>query len=221
MTYHTQRSIIQSPTSAALSDYSILLYLPFCRTLFSFPLLQPSALSPHAPAPNFLFLVLCRLSFRANQNEQNSWGHWKVAGTHVSWHIFTLVWCPLSLRWHVNNLEKRTTEWFQYTSHDWNRKVFLFFFLHMSTLVRIPALDSRYDFFPPPSSEWVEALMENTIVAFQRLYGTIRGALSVWADAVCCSLCRFVFFFVFFLPLPPFPEKDKWQNHVRLAMQRG
>lgn len=150
MTYHTQRSIIQSPTSVALSDYSILLYLPFCRILFSFPLLQPSALSPHAPAPDFLFLVLCRLSFRANQNEQNSWGHWKVAGTHVSWHIFTLVWCPLSLRWHVNNLEKRTTEWFQYTSHDC-----FFFFLHMCTLVRMPALDSRYDFSPHlPLNGW-------------------------------------------------------------------
>lgn len=66
-------------------------------------------------------------------------------------------------------------EWFQYTSHDWNREVIF----HMCTPVRAPALDSTYLFFF--TSPWTceNGLMENTIVAFQRLYSTSMGALLV------------------------------------------
>lgn len=95
--------------------------------------------------------------------------------------------------------------------HDWNWEVIF----HMCTAVTVPELDSRYPFFF--TSPWTceKGLMENTIVAFQWLYSTSVGALSVWANVVLLqSLLGF---------LPPLllPERDKWQNHVRLVMQRG
>ncbi len=179
---------------------------PSSKALFLSSFLQPYTLFPCSP-----LLLLNWISFHANKNGLNSWGCRRVVvGRQEGCHAFTSFWCPPSLRQHVCSLKKGHTvvsihlSWLNPKSD----------FSHVHTPVRVPEVDSRCHFFFQPLPEPVKMDWWKTpLLHFSN--STSMRALSVWADVVCCSLCRV------FPPRLQLPERDKWQNHVRLVMQRG
>lgn len=135
--HNTEHSIILSLTSAALSHYCtlpvlLLLYFPFSQiTPFSFLLLHCH--TRYYPTP---FSSFHRRSVHASKNEQNSSGRGWVSGEAGGLTCFYIGLMSLE----PQTACSQATEWFQYTSHDWNWEVIF----HMCTPVRAPELNSMY-----------------------------------------------------------------------------